>query len=84
MGYFLQNGVNGDRGNIQAQKEAFKGIVSTAFSRNNCNTILIWGPSDNDSWINTHYDGCGQATPHDGTYNKKPAYFGIKEALMEL
>jgi endo-1,4-beta-xylanase len=74
----------GDRGNIQAQKEAFKGIVSTAFSRNNCNTILIWGPSDNDSWINTHYDGCGQATPHDGTYNKKPAYFGIKEALMEL
>ena len=74
----------GDRGNIQAQKEAFKGIVSTAFSRNNCNTILIWGPSDNDSWINTHYDGCGQATPHDGTYNKKPAYFGIKEELMEL
>ena len=74
----------GDRGNIQAQKEAFKGIVSTAFSRNNCNTILIWGPSDNDSWINTHYDGCGQATPHDDTYNKKPAYFGIKEALMEL
>jgi endo-1,4-beta-xylanase len=74
----------GDKGTIQAQKEAFKGIVSTAFSRNNCNTILIWGSSDNESWINTHYDGCGQATPHDDTYNKKPAYFGIKEALMEL
>lgn len=74
----------GDNGNIQTQKDAYKRIVSTAFDRENCNTILIWGSSDNDSWINTHYEGCGQATPHDENYTSKPAYFGIKEALMEL
>ena len=66
------------------QKKAYKNIVSTAFSRDNCKTILIWGPSDNDSWINSHFEGCGQATPHDENFNKKPAYFGIKEALMDL
>lgn len=74
----------GDNGNTQTQKEAYKRIVSTAFDRENCNTVLIWGSSDNDSWINTHYVGCGQATPHDENYMSKPAYFGIKEALMEL
>jgi endo-1,4-beta-xylanase len=74
----------GDNGNIKTQKDAYKRIVSTAFNRENCNTVLIWGSSDNDSWINTHYEGCGQATPHDENYITKPAYFGIKEALMEL
>ena len=74
----------GDNGNIQTQKDAYKRIVSTAFNRENCNTVLIWGSSDNDSWINTHYAGCGQATHHDENYTIKPAYFGIKEALMEL
>lgn len=75
---------SGDAGTVADQKSAYKGIISTAFSKENCNTVLIWGSSDNDSWINTHYEGCGQATPHDSNYNKKPAYFGILEALKEL
>jgi endo-1,4-beta-xylanase len=75
---------DGGSGTIQDQKDAFKGIVSTAFARDNCNTILIWGSSDNDSWIPGNYEGCGQATLHDQNFNKKPAYYGIEEALMEL
>ncbi len=74
----------GDNGTLEDQKEAYKNIVATAFSRDNCNTILLWGSSDNDSWIPGHYDGCGQATPHDENFEKKPAYYGIEEALMEL
>ena len=74
----------GDSGTLEDQKEAFKNIVSTAFSRDNCNTILLWGSSDNDSWIPGHYDGCGQATPHDENFEKKPAYYGIEEAIIEL
>mgnify|MGYP001345145377 FL=1 len=75
---------NGDTQTLEDQKKAYKNIVSTAFSRDNCKTILIWGPSDNDSWINSHFEGCGQATPHDENFNRKPAYFGIQEALMAL
>lgn len=75
---------NGDTETLEDQKKAYKNIVSTAFSRDNCKTILIWGPSDNDSWINSHFEGCGQATPHDENFNRKPAYFGIQEALMAL
>jgi endo-1,4-beta-xylanase len=69
---------------IQEQKDAYKQIVLTAFSKPNCNTILIWGSSDIDSWIPSHFSNCGQATPHDENFEKKPAYFGIKEALEEL
>ena len=75
---------NGDTQTLEDQKKAYKNIVSTAFSRDNCKTILIWGPSDNDSWINSHFEGCGQATPHDESFNRKPAYYGIQEALMAL
>ena len=69
---------------IQEQKDAYKQIVLTAFSKPNCNTILIWGSSDIDSWIPSHFSNCGQATPHDENFEKKPAYLGIKEALQEL
>ena len=75
---------NGDIQTLEDQKKAYKNLVSTAFSRDNCKTILIWGPSDNDSWINSHFEGCGQATPHDENFNRKPAYYGIQEALMSL
>ena len=66
------------------QKNAYREIISTAFSKSNCNTILIWGSSDIDSWIPAHFPSCGQATPHDENFEKKPAYFGIEEALKQL
>ncbi len=69
---------------IEDQKNAYREIISTAFSKSNCNTILIWGSSDIDSWIPAHFPSCGQATPHDENFEKKPAYFGIEEALKQL
>ena len=69
---------------VQDQKDAYKQIVLTEVSKSNCNTILIWGSSDIDSWIPSHFSNCGQATPHNENFEKKPAYFGIKEALQEL
>ena len=65
----------GDNKTWEDQKTAYKKIVSTAFSRTNCNTILIWGSSDNDSWIPAHFSNCGQATPHDENISKKTCIF---------
>ena len=69
---------------LEEQKNAYKQIISTAFSKSNCNTILIWGSSDIDSWIPAHFPSCGQATPHNENFEKKHAYFGIEEALKQL
>ena len=75
---------DGDVVTLEDQRIAYRDIVSAALSRSNCNTVLIWGMSDNDSWIPGHSPGCGQATPHDELLQKKPAYFGIQEALISL
>ena len=69
---------------LDEQKNAYKEIINTAFSRSNCNTILIWGSSDIDSWIPSHFPSCGKATPHNENFEKKPAYFGIEEAMKQL
>lgn len=75
---------DGDNKTWEDQRIAYRDIVSTTLSRSNCNTLLIWGVSDNDSWIPAFSPGCVEATPHDDSFQKKPAYFGIQEALMSL
>lgn len=69
---------------IAKQATAYKDFVTTVFSKRNCNTVLIWGVSDKDSWIPAFFAGCGKATLHDATYQKKPAYEGLKNALTDL
>lgn len=69
---------------LETQRLGYERLVKTAFSKSNCNTVLIWGVSDNDSWVDANFDGCSQATPHDYELNKKPAYFGIQKALQDF
>lgn len=75
---------DGDNKTWENQRVAYRDYVSKVLSKSNCNTLLIWGVSDNDSWIPGFSPGCGEATPHDDTLQKKPAYFGIQEALSKL
>ena len=75
---------DGDNKTWEDQRIAYRDYVSKVLSKSNCNTLLIWGVSDNDSWIPSFSPNCGEATPHDDTFQKKPAYFGIQEALMSL
>ncbi|MEP4095837.1 endo-1,4-beta-xylanase [Reichenbachiella sp.] len=74
----------GDAGTWADQRIAYENIVATALSKSNCNTVLIWGMSDNDSWIPLKNSACGDATPHDSIFQKKPAYYGIRDALSGL
>ena len=62
---------------LEEQKNAYKQIISTAFSKSNCNTILIWGSSDIDSWIPAHFPSCGQATPHNENFEKRGQSFNF-------
>lgn len=46
--------------------------------------MLIWGLSDNNSWIPTYFTGCGNATLHDASYQPKPAYYGVQDGLNAI
>ncbi|QXP61127.1 endo-1,4-beta-xylanase [Olleya sp. HaHaR_3_96] len=71
-------------GSDAQQKSAYKRLTKTVLSKPNCNTLLVWGLSDNNSWIPAFFPGCGSATLHNSNYEKKPAYFGVLEGLQEL
>jgi GH35 family endo-1,4-beta-xylanase len=72
-------------GSDAIQRSAYQSIVSTALSRSNCKSVLIWGISDGNSWIPafSNYQ-CGDATLHNTSFQKKQAYFGVQDALNGL
>lgn len=46
---------DGDETTLEQQRIAYKGNVVAALSKSNCNTVLIWGMSDNYGWIPIHF-----------------------------
>jgi endo-1,4-beta-xylanase len=66
------------------QKEVFYNIVRTCLQDSNCTSFTVWGMNDDLTWLRTHKDIL-DANPviFDGQYNKKPAYYGVLEALKE-
>jgi endo-1,4-beta-xylanase len=66
------------------QKEIFYNIVHTCLQDSNCTSFTVWGMNDDLTWLRTNKDLL-DANPvlFDGQYNKKPAYYGVLEALKQ-
>lgn len=66
------------------QKEIFYNIVRACIKDSNCTSVTVFGMNDDLTWLRTNKD-LFDANPvlFDGLYNKKPAYFGVLEALKE-
>lgn len=66
---------------LTKQGEEFKAITELFLKKDNCKSLLVWGISDNGSWIPDVFDGCDDALLYDKNMRIKPAYNGIAEAL---
>ncbi|MER5185083.1 endo-1,4-beta-xylanase [Streptomyces sp. NPDC002896] len=66
---------------LAQQKADYKAVTSACVAVSRCKGITVWGFTDSDSWIPDFFDGYGAATPYDESYQPKPAYYGIAEAL---
>jgi len=66
------------------QKEVFYNIVRTCLKDSNCTSFTVFGMNDDMTWLRTNKDLL-DANPvlFDGQYNKKPAYYGVLDALKE-
>src|ERR1035437_2421082 len=66
------------------QKEVFYNIVHTCLKDSNCTSFTVWGIQDELTWLRPNKDLL-DANPvlFDGQYRKKPAYYGVLEALKE-
>jgi len=66
------------------QKQIFYNIAHACVKDSNCTTFAVWGLADQFSWLRTAKD-LTDANPvlFDEHYNKKPAYYGVLQALKE-
>lgn len=74
---------------FEKQKEIFKNILSTCLEFSNCTGFITFGVTDKYTWLRTSPFGTWEAYPDakpllfDDNYEKKPAYYGVIEALKE-
>lgn len=76
--------VNGNNTtNLDTQKNAYKDLMTKILTNNesgetNIDAVILWGTTDNTSWKSGQYP-----LIFDNNYGKKPAYYGMLEALDE-
>lgn len=66
---------------LQAQAQTYHDAVAACVGAANCHTILVWGFTDNYSWIPAAFPGYGAADLYDQSYEPKPAYQSVVRAL---
>jgi endo-1,4-beta-xylanase len=69
-------------GDLAKQGTDFRDALSACLHAPNCHTFNTWGFTDKYSWIPSWYPGFGAATMLDAGYRAKPAYFGLRNALL--
>ncbi|MFF9089504.1 endo-1,4-beta-xylanase [Streptomyces sp. NPDC014991] len=70
-----------DSAKLARQAADFKSVVAACAAVTRCVNVTVWGFTDADSWVPGTFPGYGAATPYDESYQPKPAYHGIAEAL---
>jgi endo-1,4-beta-xylanase len=48
-----------------------------------CNSFTVWGFTDTYSWVPVFFEGQGSATIMTGDFERKPAYFELRESLRD-
>lgn len=70
-----------DKEEVSADRMA--GIVHACLAVPRCNSITVWGLTDEVSWINWLLKPDMSPLLFDGKLRKKPAYFTVRDALVE-
>lgn len=64
------------------QRQEYFELVSACLSVSACQRITIWGVSDAYSWLNWFIGPGLKPLPFDDDFARKPAYEGVREALL--
>lgn len=74
---------NGDASpaDLESQAEIYWNVMGVALGQPRFTVFQTWGFTDNDSWIPGFYPGSGAALLFDETYQRKPAYWAVWNAL---
>ena len=64
-----------------AQAEGFGLLLRACLAVRNCVSYTLWGFTDKYSWVPGVFAGEGSATPWTEDYQKKPAYYTLRDTL---
>lgn len=68
---------------LAKQAEIYKNILKTYLDSDSPDAFILWGFTDKYSWIPYTFSGYGSALIFDESYEPKPAYYALKEAMWE-
>jgi endo-1,4-beta-xylanase len=66
---------------LATQAGIYRNMLQACLSASNCKAFVMWGFTDRYSWIPQAYPGYGAALIFDNSYNPKPAYNALLDAL---
>ena len=66
---------------LTAQAQNYHDVVATCIQNKGCELVTTWGFTDKDSWVPSTFPGFGDALPWDNSFQQKPAYRSIYNAL---
>ena len=69
------------RDRLAVQRIVYRDILAACFERTDLAGVSFWGVTDARSWIDERF---GEDDPllFDAAYERKPAYFGVRDALV--
>jgi len=70
-----------DDAKLESQKQDYKTVTKACLDVKNCVGITVWGVSDANSWVPYTFPEFDSPLLFDYSNEKKPAYYGTKEAL---
>ena len=68
--------------NLAHQAEIYQTLMEICLSAPNCDTFVLWGVSDHNSWIKYVSEEWGSPLILDDAYTPKPAYWALVETLQ--
>ena len=74
---------DGSSASLNAQAKLYGELAAMCVQQPNCKLFQTWGFTDKYSWIPSFYPGQGWALLWDASYQKKPAYAAVHDALAK-
>lgn len=62
--------------------QRYESALEACLALDSCDSFTVWGTLDEHSWIPNTFEGEGDATLHEGDYERKPHYCALQRGLV--
>jgi endo-1,4-beta-xylanase len=66
---------------LELQAEQYRWVIKACLDHAACNTVVVWGVHDGNSWIDGHFPGFTAPLLFGRQFEKKPAYNSVFQLL---